>query len=142
MSAKENKANARRMIGKVWSQGNLDLVDELVDANYVFHDPMVPDVRGPEGLKQLVTMYRTAYPDLQFTVEDALADGDKVIHRWTCAGTHQGELMGIPATGKHTTTSGINIIRFEGGKAVEEWARWDSLGLLQQLGVIPPLGGG
>jgi len=142
MSAKENMANARRMLGEVWSKGNLDLVDELVDANYVFDDPMAPGVRGPEGLKQLVTMYRTGYPDLQFTIEDQLADGDKVINRWSCGGTHQGELMGIPATGKQTTTSGISITRFEGGKAVEEWTRWDALGWLQQLGVIPPLGGG
>jgi steroid delta-isomerase-like uncharacterized protein len=142
MSTEQNMANARRMMSEVWSQGNLDLVDELVDANYVFHDPAAPGVRGPEGLKQLVTMYRTGYPDLQFTVEDLLADGDKVITRWSCGGNHQGELMGIPATGKYTTTSGISITRFEGGKAVEEWVRWDTLGWLQQLGVIPPLGGG
>jgi len=142
MSAKENMANARRMLGEVWSQGKLELVDALVDTNYVFHDPMAPGVRGPEGLKQLVSMYRIGYPDLKFTIEDQLADGDKVVNRWSCAGTHQGELMGIPATGKYTTTSGISITRFEGGKAVEEWTRWDALGWLQQLGVIPPLGGG
>ncbi len=142
MSAEENKAKARRLLSEVWSQGNSGLVDELVDANYVFHDPMAPGVRGLEGLKQPVAMYRTGYPDLQFTIEDQLSDGDKVIGRWSCGGTHQGELMGIPPTGKHTTTSGISVTRFEGGKAVEEWTRWDALGWLQQLGVIPPLGGG
>jgi steroid delta-isomerase-like uncharacterized protein len=101
---------------------------------------VAPGVEGPEGLKQLVMMYRTGYPDLVFTIEDLLADGDKVIVRWSCAGTHRGELMGIPATGKRTTTSGISISRFEGGKVVEEWVRWDALGWLQQLGVVPPLG--
>jgi steroid delta-isomerase-like uncharacterized protein len=142
MSAKENMAAGRRILDEAWSQGNLEVVDELVDDSYVFHDPMAPGIEGTEGLKQLISMYRTGYPDLKFTLEDQLADGDKVINRWTCAGTHNGELMGIPPTGKYTTTSGISITRFEGGKAVEEWTRWDALGWLQQLGVIPPLGGG
>jgi steroid delta-isomerase-like uncharacterized protein len=142
MSAKDNMAAARRLLDEGWSQGKLDVVDELVADSYVFRDPAVPGIEGTEGLKQLITMYRTGYPDLKFTLEDQLADGDKVVNRWTCAGTHEGELMGIPATGKYTTTSGISISRFEGGKAVEEWVRWDTLGWLQQLGVIPPLGGG
>jgi steroid delta-isomerase-like uncharacterized protein len=142
MSAEENKAITRRILDEAWSQGNLGVVDEFVDANYVFRDPMAPGVQGTEGLKQLISMYRTGYPDLQFTIEDHLADGDKVITRWSCEGTHKGELMGIPATGKRTTTSGISITRFEGGKAVEEWVRWDALGWLQQLGVVPPMGQG
>jgi steroid delta-isomerase-like uncharacterized protein len=142
MSAKENMAAARRLLDEAWSQGNLEAVDELVADSYVFHDPLVPGIEGTEGLKQLINMYRTGYPDLKFTLEDQLSDGDKVINRWTCAGTHKGELMGIPATGKYTTTSGISISRYEGGKAIEEWVRWDALGWLQQLGVIPPLGGG
>ena len=141
MSVAENKATARRLLEEAWSKGKLDVVDECVTADYVFHDPAAPGIRGPEGLKQLITMYRTGYPDLTCTIEDQLADGDKVIARWSCGGQHLGELMGIPATGKRTTTSGISIPRFEGGKAVEEWTRWDTLGWLQQLGVIPPLGG-
>ena len=141
MSVEENKAIARRMLDEAWSTGNLDMIDETIDTSYVFHDPAVPGIRGPEGLKQLISMYRAGYPDLQFTIEDQFADGDTVIQRWSCEGTHQGELMGIPATGKRTTTSGIGILRFEGGKVVEEWVRWDTLGWLQQLGVVPPLGG-
>jgi len=141
MSAKENKAMARRILDEAWSQGKLEVIDEVIDPAYVFRDPAVPGIVGPEALKGLVMMYRTGYPDLQFTIEAQFADGDVTIQRWSCEGTHQGELMGIPATGKRTTTSGISITRFEGGKAVEEWVRWDTLGWLQQLGVVPPLGG-
>jgi steroid delta-isomerase-like uncharacterized protein len=140
MSVEQNKTSALRAIDEVWSKGNLDVVDELFDADYVYHEPYAGEIRGREGLKQVVTMYRTAYPDLQFTSEDLIAEGDMVVQRWSCAGTHQGELMGIPATGKRTATIGINIVRYEGGKAVEEWSNWDALGLMQQLGVIPPMG--
>jgi steroid delta-isomerase-like uncharacterized protein len=140
MSVQENKAISRRILDEAWSQGDMTVIDECVANDYVFRDPMAPGVRGPEGLKQLIMVYRTGYPDLVFTLEDQLTDGDKVINRWSCVGTHEGELMGIPATGKRTTTSGISITRFEGGKAVEEWARWDALGWLQQLGVVPPMG--
>jgi len=140
--SEELKAISRRLIEEVWNKGDLDVVDELIASDYVFHDPAAPEVRGPEGLKQLVSMYRTAYPDLHFTIEDQIAEGDKVANRWTATGTHQGELMGIPATGEQVTTTGISITRYEAGKAVAEWANWDTLGMLQQLGVIPPMGGG
>ena len=140
--SEENKALALRSIQEVWSKGNLDVVDNIYDANYVYHEPYAGEIRGRDGLRQVVTMYRTGYPDLEFTSEDLVAEGDKVVQRWSCVGTHQGELMGIPATGKRTTTSGITIVRYENGKAVEEWVSWDALGWLQQLGVVPPLGGG
>ena len=142
MSMEENKAVTLRILDEVWSKGNLDVIDEVVDVNYVYHEPYAGEIRGHEGLRQLVTMYRTGYPDLQFTSEDLIAEGDKIVQRWSCVGTHQGELMGLPATGKRTTTKGINIIRYEGGKVVEEWSNWDALGWLQQLGVVPPLGEG
>ncbi len=142
MSTEANKAMALRASEEVWSKGNLDVVEELFDVNYVHHEPFAGETRGREGLKHLVTMWRTAYPDLKFTTEDLIAEGDKVVQRWSCVGTHQGELMGIPATGKRVTTTGISIIRFERGKAVEERVSWDALGGLQQLGVVPPLGKG
>jgi steroid delta-isomerase-like uncharacterized protein len=142
MSIEENKSFALRMIDEAWSKGNLDVVDELVDADFVFHDPTAGEIHGCEGLKQLIMMYRTGYPDLQFTSEDLIAEGDRVVQRWSCGGTHKAELMGIPATGKQTTTAGINIIRYKDGKAVEEWSYWDTLGWLQQLGVVPQMGGG
>jgi steroid delta-isomerase-like uncharacterized protein len=111
-----------------------------MDKSCLFHGPMAPEVRGSEGFKHMVSTYRAGYPDLQFKVEDQLADGDKVVTRWSCEGTHRGELIGIPATGKRTTTSGIDIDRFQDGKVVESWTIWDALGWLQQLGVVPPLG--
>ena len=141
MSEQENRALALRGLYELWSQGKMEVIDELYAPNYVYHEPYAGEVRGLAGIRQVVTMYRTGYPDLQFKCEDMIAEGDLVVNRWSCEGTHKGELMGIPATGKRTITTGINIIRYAGGKAVEEWTSWDALGWLQQLGVIPPLGG-
>jgi steroid delta-isomerase-like uncharacterized protein len=138
--SEQNRALALRGITEVWSQGKLEVIDEIYDPSFVYHEPYAGDIHGLEGLRQLVMMYRTGYPDLVFTSEDLIVEGDMVAQRWSCAGTHQGELMGIPATGKRTTTSGVNILRFENGKAVEEWSNWDALGWLQQLGVVPPPG--
>jgi steroid delta-isomerase-like uncharacterized protein len=108
----------------------------------VYHDPAAPELRGSEAHKKFVTLYRTAFPDLHFTVEDLFGKGNKVVMRWTSTGTHQGELMGIPATGITTQGIGTSITRFnEKGKIVEEWTIWNALSLFQQLGVIPPMGG-
>lgn len=133
-----NKEASRRVNQEAWSQGQLAVVDEVVAPDYVYHEPALGDVRGPEGLKQTILGYRTAYPDLQFTIDDIIAQGDLVALRWTATGTHEAELMGIPATGLSTTTTGINIMRFnDDGMVVEEWSTWDVLGLLQQLGAVP-----
>ncbi|MFC1718604.1 ester cyclase, partial [Candidatus Poribacteria bacterium] len=128
----------KRHFEEIWNQGNLGLVDELLAANHVFHDPAAPGVSGHEAYKQLVTGYRIAYPDIHFAIEEIIAEGDKMLARWTGTGTHQGELMGIPPTGVKVTTPGFTIIRIAGGKIVEEWANWDTLGMMQQLGVITP----
>ena len=98
-------------------------------------------MRGIEAHNQFATMHRTAFPDLRFVAEDVIAEGDKVVERRTSSGTHQGELMGIPPTGRQTTGSGVSIFRVANGKVAEQWVNWDMLGLLQQLGGIPPLGG-
>jgi steroid delta-isomerase-like uncharacterized protein len=137
----ENKTVIRRFLGEVFEGGNLELVDELFAPDYVLHDPAVPEeVRGPEGIKQYVGMYRSAYPDTRFTVEDQIAEGDEVATRWTYRGTHQGELMGIPPTGREVTITGITIDSVSGGRIEEEWNNFDQLGLLQQLGVVPTPG--
>jgi len=94
-------------------------------------------VRGPAGVKELIAGYRAAFPDIHVTIEDQIADGDLVVSRWSAKGTHQGELMGIPATGKHATVTGITIDRIADGLIVESWNNWDTLGLMQQLGAIP-----
>jgi predicted ester cyclase len=137
----QNKAIARRFFDKVW-MGKLDVADELLDASYVGHGlpPGMPP--GPEGFKLFVSMYRSAFPDVQYTVEDQIAEGDRVVTRWTARGTHKGELMGIPPTGKQAVVTGISISRFVGGKAVEGWDNWDGLGMMQQLGVVPAMGQG
>ncbi len=138
----KNKAIARRVIEEVWNQGKLDVMDEIYATDFILNDPAVGEVRGTEGLKQYVSMYRTAFPDVQLTIEDMIAEGDKVVTRFTFTGTHKGELMGIPPTGVQVTMTGIAISRIAGGKVVEDWVNGDDLGMLQQLGVIPPIGQG
>jgi steroid delta-isomerase-like uncharacterized protein len=135
----ENKAITRRFLEEIFAGGNLELVDELFAPNFVLHDPSVPqEVRGIEAMKQYITMYRTAYPDTHFTIEDQIAEGDRMVTRWTGQGTHQGELMGIPPTGTGVTVTGIEIDRIAGGRIEETWVSYDALGMMQQLGVIPP----
>jgi steroid delta-isomerase-like uncharacterized protein len=138
MSAEENKANDRRFF-EAWNQGNQAIVDELCAPNYVLHDPDTT-VRGVEEFKQYIASNRTAFPDGHFTIEDQIAEGNMLATRWTFRGTHQGELRGVPPTGKQVTVTGIGIYRIEGGKFEESWVNFDVLGLLQQLGVIPPMG--
>jgi steroid delta-isomerase-like uncharacterized protein len=137
MSVKENKAIFRRIVEEGFNKGNLAIVDELVAANHINH---ADNVRGPEEYKQFITMYRTAFPDLHMTVEDQIAEGDKVVNRWTSRGTHQGDLMGIPPTGKQVTLTGTYVARIVGGKIIEEWGNFDALGMMQQLGVVPSPG--
>lgn len=137
--SEENKALARRFFEEVWNKGNLDVVDELYDANSVAHGVgEIPP--GPEGFKQFVSAYRNAYPDVHFAIEDMIAEGDMVVTRWTARGTHKGELMGIAPTGKQIAVAGVTVSRYVGGKSVESWNNWDALGMLQQLGVVPPVG--
>ena len=139
MSTEENKAIVRRIFEEVWNQGNLAAADEFLAADYV-NETLHPPVHGRESDKQLVMMYRTAFPDLHYTIEDLIAEGDKVTVRWTATGTHRGELQGIPPTGKQVTVTGIDIFRCENGKAVEGQSNFDALGMLQQLGVVPSMG--
>jgi len=141
MSIEENKAMDRRFYEEVWNGGNLAVVDEFVAANYVDHDPQPTGaLEGVEGIKQSVTMYRTAFPDAHFTIEDQIAEGDLLVTRWRARGTHQGPLMGIPPTGKPAMVTGISITRWASGKVVEGWTNFDALGLLQQLGAVPSMG--
>jgi len=137
MSTDENKAIARRLLEEVWNKGNLKVLDEYVAPGAVNHDPNNPIAPGPEGLKQIASLYRSALPDLRFNLEQELADGDYVVHRITATGTQKGDLPGIPATGKRTTVTGIIITRIKDGKVAEGWSIFDQLGLLQQLGVVP-----
>jgi len=137
--SEQNKALARRALEEIWNQGNLAVIDELTATNATFHDPNVPGGKftGPDGLKQFVHIYRGAFPDVRITIDDQIAEGDKVVTRWTATGTHKGELMGIAPTNKHATVTGVDIDRYQNGRVVEAWASYDMLGLLQQVGIVP-----
>ena len=139
MSAQENKDLARRFMDEVWNKGNLNFIDEVTDPNFVSHDPSSPQDMGGgvEGTRYFTQMYRNAFPDIQMSVEDVIAEGDKVVTQWTVRATHQGELMGIPPSGNRVKVTGISIDRIEGGKVVETWSNYDALGMMQQLGMVP-----
>jgi steroid delta-isomerase-like uncharacterized protein len=136
--SEQNKTLARRQVEEAFNEGKLDVIDELIAPSFVNHDPATQEqIRGPEALKEFVKTYRSAFPDLRVTIEDQIAEGDKVVSRWSARGTQKGELLGMPASNKQATVTGISIDRFEGGKIVESWNNWDTLGMLQQLGAIP-----
>jgi steroid delta-isomerase-like uncharacterized protein len=139
--SEQNKALSKRNFDEIWNQRKLAVIDELVAANTVLHDPSVPGgkVNGTQGYKQFVEIYLAAFPDIHFTINDQFADGDMVATRWTGDGTHKGALMGIPATNKRAAVTGITIDRYQNGKAVESWTNYDTLGMFQQLGVVPML---
>jgi steroid delta-isomerase-like uncharacterized protein len=138
VSAEENKASVRYFLEEAHNKGNLSVVEQLFDANLIVNGHMA----GSDAVRQVVTRLRTAFPDLHVTVEDQVAEGDKVSTRRTWHGTHLGALetvIGrIPPSGKRVAWTGINLVRFANGKIVEDWISRDDLGLLQQLGVIPP----
>ena len=139
MSTESNKAIARRFLEEVFGQGKLAVADEIVAPDHVDHGPgALPGMPpGPEGSKLLVMGYRNAFPDIHFTIDEQIAEGDKVVTRWTAHATNTGELAGIPATGKSATVTGIGVDRIVIGKIVESWGLFDQFGMMQQLGVIP-----
>jgi steroid delta-isomerase-like uncharacterized protein len=138
MSGSEQNKAAVRACFQAGTDGNLDALDAVVDPDYVLHDPSAPDeVRGVDGLKALVETYRSGCPDLRVTVEHQFTEGDYVATRFTARGTHGGEIVGVPATGRDVMIQGITISRCRDGKIVEEWEVSDVLGLMQQIGAIP-----
>ncbi len=143
MSLEENKAAVRRFVEEVQSQHRLDLVDELFDPDYIDHAvPLgMPPAQGTEYFKQFYTTMLRALLDAHATIHDQIAEGDKVTTRKTFRGTHQGEFMGIPPTGKEVELLVIDIFRVTGGKLVEHWGTWDRLSILEQIEAMPPLMG-
>jgi steroid delta-isomerase-like uncharacterized protein len=130
MTTHDNKAIARRFFEEVWNQQRLDVVDEIFAPTLIFNGALVTR----EAIKQLVTARRAAFPDIHVTIEDQVAEGDKVSTRRTWQATHQGTYRGMPATGKRVKWTQISIVRFSDGRAVEDWAVADELSILQQLG--------
>ena len=144
-TAPENLAEAsRQLLEQSFNNGKFELADQLIASEAVNHDPAEPAelraLRGPEVLKRTVNLYRTAFPDVQITVDDVIAADDKVVLRWHTEGTHRGELAGLAPTGAHGSVTGMSIDRWKDGKVVEAWAEWDNLGLARQLGAAPPEG--
>ncbi len=139
MSVEEHKAIQRRVY-ELFSSGNLAALEEVIAPDAVDHNAQPGMATGLEGVRQTLGMFRATFPDLRFTAEDMLAEGDRVAARITATGTHRGEFQGLPPTGKQVTISGIEIVRIANGRVVERWGQFDFLGLLQQLGAIPAPG--
>jgi predicted ester cyclase len=137
MSAEENKAVIHRLTKEFWDEGNASVIDQVVAADFDDHSAAPGLAPGREGLKQMMLPFRAAFSQPHTTIDDAIVEGEKVVWRWTFQGTHTGLLMGIPATGKAITFTGITIDRVVGGTIVERWNQADFMGLMQQLGVIP-----
>lgn len=137
MSTEDNKALAGRF-ADIINRGDVNAADDLYAPHYVHHNPALPeDVHGVAGVKAIFSMIRAAFPDVQTTIEDQVAEGDKVVSRWTMRGTHQGDLMGIAPSGNRVEFVGTTISRIEGGKIAEVWDIYDALGMMQQIGAIP-----
>ena len=132
-----NKQISRRIFEEVWNNKKVDVVDELMAENYVHHDPQSTIPGGVNGYKEFVHYYLHAFPDLRFTLEDEISEGDTVVTRWTVTGTHQGDLNGLASTGKGISVTGMTMARVRNGRVVESWSNWDTLGMVQQLGGSP-----
>lgn len=139
--SEEKKAVVRRyneLVEQYWRTGDADGFDEVLASDFVHHAPgLPPDL---EGMKQALPMFRAAFPDMRLTVEEMIAEGDKVVDRVTVRGTHEGELMGIPASGKQVEFTETHISRIADGKIVERWGQWDALGMMRQIGAVPAPG--
>jgi steroid delta-isomerase-like uncharacterized protein len=140
MSVEANKVIVRRTFEEIFNQGNLALVETWVAATFVNHAAPAEMLSGPESLKGHVVLLRTAFPDLHFTVEELIADEERVAARVTFRGTHRGVFRGFPSTNKSFVHSQMHLVRFVKGKVVEHWAVRDDLGLMQQLGIVPAEG--
>jgi steroid delta-isomerase-like uncharacterized protein len=138
MSTEQNKAVVRRLVEEVFNQGNLSMIDELIAPDFVEHEELPPGIPpGREAPKQMFAMLQSAFPDFKATIDDLVAEGDKIVIRQTWTGTQKGEFMGIPPTGKRVSIGVIDILRLADGKMAEHWGIMDSMAMMQQLGAIP-----
>lgn len=138
--SKEQNIKAQTRMGEAVNTGNLETLKEVIAPNVVDHDPAPDQGKGPEGFIRFFTGFRQAFPDLEVKVEHLVVDEDNVAFAYTIEGTHKGDLMGIPPTGRRIKARGMQIGRFENGKLVERWGSSDQLGILQQLGLAPVSG--
>ena len=141
MSTEQNKALVRKLVEEAINQGNMSMIDEFLIPDFVEHEELPPGIPpGREAPKVLFTMLRSAFPDLKATIEHLIAEGDEVVLHMTWTGTHEGEFMGIPPTGKRISINVIDILGIAEGKFVEHWGVMDSMAMMQQLGVVPAPG--
>jgi len=140
MPTEQNKVTASRWFSDINTQGRLDVADEIFAANHIIHDPHQPPggwPNGPEGMKMIASVFGGGFSDWDITLDDQIAEGDRVATRWIASATHTGSLQGMPPTGKVVRVTGVNVTRFAEGKIAESWFNFDMLTLLQQLGAIP-----
>ncbi len=137
MSTEQNKALYRRFIEEGFNEGKLTTVDELLAPTYIYQDALPGTPAGPDGIKGVITLFRGAFPDLQITIEQQVAEGDMVSSRTSMRGTHRGELFGVAATGRPVLMTGMTMVRFVDGRMVEAWVKNDVVGLYRQLGLTP-----
>ncbi|MHB8577528.1 MAG: ester cyclase [Dehalococcoidia bacterium] len=137
MDTEQNKAIYRRFIEEGFNNGQLATLDEVLARDYVDHDAPPGTIPGPEGIKQIVTMFRAAFPDLHITIEEQVAERDLVTSRSVFRGTHRGELFGIAPTGRAVTMKGLSMVRIANGQITDTWLRNDVMSLMQQLGASP-----
>jgi steroid delta-isomerase-like uncharacterized protein len=131
----QNKSLASLIMKELYCNGNLSIVDDIVSHDYVYRAPGL-EIRGCNGLKEFVTEYRTAFPDLHVTIDDMIMEEDKVVTRFSMSGTHKGDFDGLAPTNRKVAATGVLISRYANGKLVEDWDQFDSYGLMQQLGAI------
>ncbi len=136
MASTENLAVVRRMLDVIATGKTADLA-QIVASNWTNHDPNLPPMHGVEGAVQLASMWHTAFPDMKFTIEDTLSEGDKVAIRFRLLGKNTGAFMNMPATGKSVDCTGTGIFRVANGKLTDNWVNFDALGVMQQLGIVP-----
>ena len=135
--SEENKACVRRLTEEVWNRGNFTVVNQLVALDYAGHSPTAGETRGRHGYIAFYQALRSSFPDIEFTVEDLIAEGDRVVSRWRAHGTNLGEYRGLPPTGRSGSVAGVSIFRVTKGSVVECWTHADDLTLLQLVGAMP-----
>jgi len=139
MSTEQNKQLFRQLVEEIFNRGNMGAADNFMAPNFIEREELPPGIpRDREGVKHMTLMFRSAFPDFKVTIDDLIAEGDKVVSRTTWSGTQKGEFMGIPPTGKQISIGVIDILRVVDGKFVEHWGQMDSAGMMQQLGVSQP----
>ncbi len=135
-----NRQLVRRFMDECWNQGNLNTVSELIAGNCRFHDPVFPHLTsGADNLRSHIETCRSGFPDLKFAIDDTIAERDEVVLHWTATGTHKGQFLGMAPTNKKASVSGTSIFRIEGSRIVEQWANWNLMSMMEQLGLSPVL---